>query len=450
MVNRIKAILTSGDKRSVIVKRNIIGSIFVKGVAVIVQFLMVPVTLGYLDKEVYGIWLTASSILTWFGFFDIGFTLGLRNRLSEALAHKDYKKGRELVSTTYGMMCAIFVPLGMILCTLCPFVNWSDFFNVSVQYNDTLKEVMIVLFCSFVLQMILGTITAVVTAFQKTALAASFNVIGNVIALVVIWGLTKISSGSLLSLALAISFIPPAVALVGSIWLFKTEEGAKVRPSVRCFKREKVRDLFNLGAKFFVIQLSMVVLYQSANILISNVSSPQDVTSYNIAYRYVFCGAMVFQIFLTPFWPAFTEAYAKKDYGWMRRSYEKLLKVYFVLVIAVVAMVSLSPVVYDIWLGDSRVVPLGMTIAVGVFTILNSWVQIHTILINGIGDVKLQSVVTLIGLVFQIPLSLFLGKYCGFGALGIVYSMSIINVIYCMIFTWQLRKLLNYKGSING
>ena len=182
----------TGDKRSLTLKRNIVGSLMIKGLSIVVQFLLVPLTLGYLDKEIYGIWLTASSILTWFGFFDIGFTLGLRNRLAEALAHEDYDKGKELVSTTYGMMIMIFVPFGILACGLSPLIDWSGFFNVSKGFDGILKEVMAVLFCSFALQMILGTITAVLTAFQKTALASGVNVAGNVVSLAVIWMLTKI------------------------------------------------------------------------------------------------------------------------------------------------------------------------------------------------------------------------------------------------------------------
>lgn len=441
-IDRIKSFFTKGDKRSLIVKRNIVASLFIKGISVVVQFLMVPLTLGYLDKEIYGIWLTASSILTWFGFFDVGFTLGLRNRLTEALAHKDYARGKQLVSTTYGMMCIIFIPCGILACSLTPYLNWSTFFNIADSYNEQLVKVMLVLFSSFVLQMILGTISSVATAFQKTALASSYHVIGNVIALVVIWILTKLTTGSMLYLALSISFIPAIVTLVGSFLLYRTSDGAKVSPDFRYFCKDKIKDLFSLGAKFFIIQLQLIVLYQSANILISNVSSPDDVTNYNIAYRYIFCGAMIFQIFLTPYWPAFTDAYAKGDFPWMRNSYRNLTKVYISMCIGVVAMVAISPIVYSLWIGQSDAVPWNMTISVAVFTILNAWVQIQTYLINGIGDIKLQTIVTSVGLVLQIPLSLFLGKICNFGSIGVVMSMSILNLLYCAVFTWQLRRLL--------
>ena len=107
----IRKIIFKGSSRSVAVKKNIIGSFLVKGVSIIVSLLLVPLTLGYVSSEIYGIWLTISSIMVWLGFFDVGFTLGLKNKLAEAIALKDWKRGKALVSTTYFMMVLIFMPL---------------------------------------------------------------------------------------------------------------------------------------------------------------------------------------------------------------------------------------------------------------------------------------------------------------------------------------------------
>lgn len=51
------------------VKRNIIMSIGIKTVGVFVSLFIVPITLGYLSEEEYGIWLTLSSMLAWIVFF---------------------------------------------------------------------------------------------------------------------------------------------------------------------------------------------------------------------------------------------------------------------------------------------------------------------------------------------------------------------------------------------
>ncbi len=443
MLAHIKYFFTKGDRRSLIVKKNMIGSIFIKGVSILIQLILVPMTLGYLSQELYGIWLTISSIMLWLNFFDVGLTLGLKNKLSEALAKNDIEKGKSLVSTTYIVMLIIFLPLCLIGECVIPYVDGSSFLNVSQIYNEELSHVVSILLVCFSLQMIFNVITAVVSAHQKVALASAFPVIGNLCSVIVIYLLNIFTKPSLTNLASAISYIPALVLMISSFILY-TGKLKPVKPSVSYFDKSNIKDILNLGIKFFIIQIQMIVLYQATNILISNVSSPSDVTSYNIAYKYIGVASMTFNIILAPLWPAFTDAYMKNDWSWMKQIYGKMRKVYAILLGGVILMVILSPVAYKLWIGDRAIIPLTMTVVVALFVIVHAWDALQIILINGIGKVKLQTYITLVGLICHIPLSLLLGKHIG--AIGVVISMVIINIIYSIVFTIQLHKLLNKKA----
>lgn len=444
-MNILSRFIDRGNERTRNVTKNVIGSVLIKGFSILIQLLLVPLTLGYLSPELYGIWLTLSSILLWLNFFDVGFTLGLKNKLAEAIATKDYKKGRALVSTTYFMMIIIFIPLCLLLEFLVPFINWSSFLNVSPIYNPQLIDVVQVLVTCFCLQMILNVITSVLAANQQVALSSAFPVIGNFFAVIAIYILTKFSEPSLLNLALAISYLPIIVLLISSIIIFNGKLKL-LRPNMKNIETVLIKDIFSLGIRFFIIQIQIIVLYQTTNILISNVSSPLDVTSYNIAYKYTSIASMAFSIILGPLWPAFTDAYTKKDYTWMNNVYKRMVQLYMLICIIVAIMVAISPIIYNIWLGSKANVDYIMTTIVAVYVLISAWDSLQVALINGIGCVTMQTYVTLIGLVLHIPLSIFLGKYIG--ALGVVTSMIIINIIYSSVFTTQIRKLLN--GSARG
>ena len=434
----------SGNQRSVTVKKNIIGSLFIKGCSIIISLMLVPMTLGYISSELYGIWLTLSSIMLWLNFFDVGFTLGLKNKLAEAIALGDWNRGKSLVSTTYFMMTVIFVPLCLLLELLIPHIDWATFLNVNSIYNDEIIRTLYVLAGCFCLQMIVNVLTAVVSAYQKTALSSAFPVIGNFLSLIAIFLLTKFCPPSLVVLAIAISVMPIVVLFIASIFLFSKKFKA-VCPSIKSIDRVYIKDLFGLGAKFFLIQIQVVILYQCTNILISNVSGPDEVTSYNIAYKYLGIAMMVYSIILTPLWPAFTDAYAKKDFMWMKAIYKKMSKVFMLSALIMVIMVLCSSIVYQLWIGDKANIPLIMTICVAIYMIIHSWDSLQVQLINGIGAIKLQTYVTLIGLILHIPLSLYLGKHIG--AVGVVCSMIAINIIYSSFFTIQIHKLLNKKAK---
>ena len=132
---KIIKLIKQGSGRSVVVKKNIVGSLFVKGCSIVISLLIVPLTLGYVSSDLYGIWLTLSSIMMWLNFFDIGFTLGLKNKLPEAITLGNMQRGKELVSTTYFIMISIFVPLCIVLEIIIPYIDWASFLNVSTHYN---------------------------------------------------------------------------------------------------------------------------------------------------------------------------------------------------------------------------------------------------------------------------------------------------------------------------
>lgn len=438
-------ILNSKDQRTATVKKNIIASFAIKGVSIIVSLLLVPMTLGYVSSELYGIWLTLSSVMMWLSFFDVGFTLGLKNKLAEAIALKNWEKGKSLVSTTYFMMILIFVPICIALELLIPCVNWADVLNVSQQYNSEISKVLYILVAFFCIQMIVNVLTSVVAAYQQVALSNAFPVIGNILSLIAIWFLIHFCPPSLISLAFAISAMPIVVLIISSVILYH-KKFKLVSPNIKYIDKKEVSSLFGLGAQFFLIQIQSIVLFQSTNILISNVSGPESVTSYNIAYKYMGIAMMAFNIILTPLWPAFTDAKTKNDFNWMRKVYKKMSILYVYSVFVVIIMAIIAPWVYNIWIGTKADISYIMTLFVCIYVIIQNWDGLQVNLINGIGTVKLQTYVTTLGLFLHIPLSLYLGKVLHLQALGVISSMIFINIIYSIFFTLQINKILNKKA----
>ena len=441
-MQRILSVLkiNTGDKRTQIIKKNVLGSFVVKGISIVVSLLLVPLTLGYVSSEVYGVWLTLSSVLHWLTFMDVGFTLGLKNRLAEALAHEDYERGKSLISTTYFLMAVIFIPLALFLVFISPYVNWCSFFNINPIYESDVLLTIQLLSVFLALQMIVNVFVAVVAAYQKVALSSLFGVIGHTAALIVIYLMTKFIPPSLSNLTFAYSLMPIIVVGISSFILFQNKF-KKTRPSIQSINTKYIKDLWSLGVKFFIIHIQMIVLYQSTNILISNLDGPEAVTQYNIAYKVLNVVALIFTIILGPLWPAFTDAYTKKDYPWMNKTYKRMVKLFFLICIIFFCVVITSPILYDFWVGDKVHVPFILTVSIAIYTLIHCWDALQIMLINGIGTVKLQTYVTLIGLILHIPLALFLGQYIGI--YGVIVSMCIINLIYCSFFTTQIQKILH-------
>lgn len=433
-----------GEQRSIIVKKNILASFIIKGVSILISFMLVPATLGYVSAELYGVWMALSSVLLWIHFLDLGFSQGLKNKLAETLAFKDYKKGKALVTTTYVMVTFIFVPIGIILEFIVPLVNWCDLLNISTDYADEIERVMYVLVAFASIQMIVNVLTSVIAAFQKVAFASVFSVIGQFLAFIIIIILTKTTPPSLIGLALSYAAMPVLVLIVASLILYNTQFKI-IAPDLRTFDKSYIKELFGLGYKFFIINIQVVVLYYFTNILISYVSSPYQVTSYNLAYKYLNVAMLVYSLVTAPLWPAYTDAYAKKDYNWMKSTLSRMFKIMLMSIGLCIIMVFTSPFVYEIWFGDKADVPFIMTVIVAVYTCVYCWMNLYGTVIVGMGTVSIQAIITVIGMIIHIPLSLLLGRYIG--AYGVITSMVIINIFYAIVFQIQVSKILSMKAS---
>jgi O-antigen/teichoic acid export membrane protein len=260
------------------------------------------------------------------------------------------------------------------------------------------------------------------------------------LALLIIFVLTKTTAGSLLYLALTLGFCPIMIMIVSSVW-FYNHEYKKYKPSIYLFERNSAKDILKLGSKFFFVQIAAIIIYQTNNIVINQICGPDEVTVYNIAYKYFSIAQMVCGIILSPFWSAFTDAYSLKDFQWMKNVRVKLNYVCLALAIIAAILLSVSNMAYHLWVGDSVHIPFALSLLVCIYTIIILRQSVLIPLINGIGKIKLQLYCNFTLCLLNIPVTVFLGLK--WGLLGIVFGNIIITLPHIIYSPIQLNKILN-------
>ena len=347
-------LVNKGHDRSVKAKKNIIASFFIRGVSIAISLVLVPLTINYINPSRYGIWLTLSSIVGWFSFFDIGLTQGLRNKFAEAKAKGEDSLAQIYVSTTYAILAIIFAIVWIIFLIVNHFLNWSHILNISENMQSEISILAVIVFTYFCLQFVLRVITTLIIADQQPAKSSLIDVFGQILSLIFIVILVKTTEGSLIKLGIALC-VSPLLVLVGANIFFFRGVFKKYSPSFLKIKFSYAKGLFNLGIIFFIIQVAGIIQYETANIIIARNFGTLEVTSYNIVYKYFGILNMVFLIFVTPFWSASTEAYLKKDIQWIKNGIKKYNILNLFLVIIGLLMLVLSQKVYTIWLGKNKV-----------------------------------------------------------------------------------------------
>ncbi len=433
-----------GHERTVKAKKHIIYSLGLKGISIVVGLAFVPLILNYLDAERYGIWLTLSSIIAWFSFFDIGLGNGLRNRFAEALAKNDHELARTYVSTTYAILGVVFSVIIILFFIVNPFLNWQKILNTTAVGTHELGVVALIVFVFFILRFFFKLIGTILMADQRPAVNNAFGPLGNLLALIIIFILTKTTKGSLINLAAVLSIVPVLVLMIAT-FVFFLKDYRKHSPSFKYVDLSKSKDLLGLGFKFFYVQIAGIVFFSTTNFLIAHFSNQESVAAYNVAYKYLFMINMIYGIILTPFWSAVTDAYARKDFEWLKKSIRKLNILSFIAVIGLLGALFVSPWVYKIWIGDKLTIPFSLSLAITLYLIQQVVVAPFSTFINGFGKLKLGLYLITIKIIIFIPLAYLLGTH--YKALGIVYSLLIIQLISMVQEPMQVFKLINQKAN---
>lgn len=441
----ISNFFSAGQVRTVKAKKNIFISFVLKGLSILISFLLVPLTLEYLNPTKYGVWLTLSSIIGWLSFFDIGLGNGLRNKLTEAFAIKDFKLAKSYVSSTYAVITIIMTVVYVLFLMIMPNLSWGSIFNISEEIASELNTVIIIVFTFFALRFILKIIGIIFTADQTPAFNNFFDFIGSLLSLISIFIITKFSKGSLLYISIAYSVIPVIILIIASLYFFKFKYRA-IKPSFKTIELSNFKDLAGLGVNFFVLQIAVLVIFSTDNMIITQILGPAEVAPYNIAFKYFSIPIMIFSIVLTPFWSAFTDSYIKNDFIWIKKSINRLYKFWILTFIATFAMLLLSGYFYELWIGEKLQIPFTLSVFMSLFAIMSTWNNIFVFFLNGTGKIKLQIYYSLMGMIINIPISVFLAKNMGLGSSGVILGTCISLLFGAVLAPIQYYKIINKKA----
>lgn len=425
-------------------RNNIFFSGFLKIVGLLTSLVIVPITINYLNNEVYGIWMTITSILYWITTFDIGLGNGMRNYLAEALATNDTKLGKKYISTTMLLLSLIALSMAIVLLYPLITINFNSFFNTNAIAGNELRMAVVIAVGFTLMNFVLKNIGMIFVAMQKYAINDLLSISGNVIALIIIYILTKVTTGNLVLVVLAYTMTSCVVFLLAAIPLFWKHP--ELKPSLRFFDKSLGKKIVGKGFGFFVIQISScLVIFGAANFFITQSCGPTAVTTYNIAYKFFNLLVIAYTIILAPMWNAYTDAYVKGDMQWIKATFNKALKFWVLSICGGLGMLLICNLFYKLWIGNMVNVPLSVSASTLVYVCFFNLNNCATYLINGLNKIFVQIIISLAVTALYIITVLAFGRKLGVE--GIVLSMAASYAVMSVVHLYQCRKLINGKAD---
>jgi len=424
--------------------KSIFWSLLNNGLVQIIGFFTLPLTLNYLDSTKYGVWTVVNGIVLYLGLFDFGIGNGLRNHLSSSFVNKDFHKAKVFISTAYTLIAISMSIIVAMFLIVNIFIDWGSFLNVSEITDENLSLIVAIVVVTFAIKFVLNLIKSIMISRNDFFYVAILDTITIIIMFIGIVILKSYTAGSLFYLCVTFSSIGIIPILFLSIYFFRTKY-IEFSPSVFFFDIKKSKELFTLSGKFFILQISNLLLFFSNSIIIIKLLGPQEVTTYNIIYKLFFIMIAVFVTILNPFWTAINQAKAINDFNWISLTIKKMKLLFFFFVCAIFILVLSTPTILYYWVGFQEY-DLMLIALLGTYSLINSWNNLFIYIANAFSKITLQTVTYSSMAILIIPLSIFFIKYLNFGTVGMALSMVVITLPGAFLFPYQVRLLLNNKA----
>jgi len=433
-----------GNQRSRTVLMNTIASGAMKGCSLLCSLIMVPLTISYLNPENYGIWMAMTSVLYWFVFMDVGLGNGMRNYLAIYFSQGETSKARSCFTTAMLLLTVIAIAIAAVA---IPLINLSDLNYVFSAHNVSGKTLAGVLTLAVVLslmQFVVKNIGIVYMAMQKYAVNDLILFIGNIMTVVIVFVLTRTTEGNLAYVVAAFTAVPVIAYSIAAVVLLRSHP--ELRPTAESVDMALGREIVTKGLGFFAIQItSCLVIFGSANILISHYCGPEQVTVYNVPFKLFNVLIIGYTILISPMWNAYTDAAVKGDYAWIRRCFHRSLQLWCASVVAGLALLCVSGWFIRMWVGRSVAVPLAVSACILAYVCAFNLNNCATYLVNGMNKIRIQ-VITSVAATAAFLAAIYVAKG-SYGIVGITLAMAAAYLAMSAVHLYQCHLLINQKAK---
>jgi O-antigen/teichoic acid export membrane protein len=412
-----------------------------KVISVGTGFISVPLVIGYLSSDQYGMWLTMSSLVAVLGPLDLGIGLGLLTILSDADGRGDRDTARRAVATSLTMLLTIAAAVMIVFVAAYAFIPWRQVFNVKdVAAIGDAGPATAVLVTSFALGLPLGIVGLIQLAHQSNYISSAWAIAGNLGSLAAIVIVVHLHA-SLPVLAVALTGVGLLAALLNGAVLFGHQR-PWLRPHLGDVERKLMRPLLRVGGLFMILQIAGLVSYQLDNFVIAQIMGAASVQEYAVPLKLFSLAPTLLSFALVPLWPAYREALARGDWPWISRTLRRsVLLAAAVNIPSAVFLFFAGPLVLHVWVGDAVHPTFILLLGLGLFVIMNTLNGPLAMLLNGANAMGFQAVCATLMAVGNVTISILLVQRIGVS--GAVWGSVIAQLVFVLVpSVWYVPRLL--------
>lgn len=347
----------AAPRRDRVVRLTVAASVGAKVISVACTLAQVPIALHALGPEAYGLWITLMSIMIMLNFVDFGLGVGMQKAMAAAFGREDPPQMRRAFYTGVATLAGLSVIILAVGIPAALWFNWGGLLKITDESLRPLAgPALAITISAFAIGLPFNAASRLAMAAQRGWLHAAWIALGSITTLGAVALAARAHWGFLPFLAL--TTLLPAVQGAG-LWLhLRHKLGWKGWPAKLLPLREW-RALAGDSLLFAVPQLGLAFVQAAPPLALSLAAGPVAATAFNLLQR-LFSPVTQGQImYLTPLWPAMTEAHVRGDSTWVRRAFQQSLLVSLLCILALGLLTGQSGRLLQWWVGDASLPAIG-------------------------------------------------------------------------------------------
>jgi O-antigen/teichoic acid export membrane protein len=380
-----------GQQRYVRAALTAASSILNKGVSALALLISVPLTVGYLGVERYGVWLALSSLIAIIAYVDLGLSSGLVNAISAADGDKDHAAAARSVASVFLMLAGLACALSAAFFALYPWLPLSYFIRVtSPTAASEIGPALCALIICFLLNMPLGVGQRIQIGYQEGYKASLWQSAGTVLGLLTLIAFIR-AKASLPWLVLATSAPPLLTSAANCVYQFYFAR-PWLLPKRSNFHWPTAQRILRTGLLFCVAGLATVLITQIPYVMINRTLGPAAVAQYGVAQKLWSLSPVLVSMTIFPLWPAYREALASGDLNWIARTFRMtLIAVLATSLGGALLLLATYRKLISTWVNPGVVPDASIALALSVFVVASSLKWTTWMCLNGYNRLRGQA-----------------------------------------------------------
>jgi O-antigen/teichoic acid export membrane protein len=433
-------VLEHGARRSALLRLAIMSSGLSKVCGLGLQALSIPLLYHSLGPRHYDLFLLLTGALSAISLIQMGAGPGLTQGIAKANALGEHERAASLLRAAFRLaVVTALVGAGIILAAV-HVVPTARLFGVpfAADQAEVLRDMNV---CVALLgaQVLAGVVDSALAGYQEQVFIHLGTLLANLCCIVALYLVCR-GRPTIITVMLVLYGLPVAPRIINLAIL------SRRRPHLlRGFLRSSpgaYRGLLNVGIAFWAIEAGGLLEQNAGNYVLAHLGSVQTTALFAVVYKSLGLAGAVVSIVTMPLWPAYTDAVAHRDIGWIQRSFRRINQV----IMAYSCVVALVTLLAGQWMlrhllhiDASGSGPLLALFAV--YFISNVWTHLHYVTLMGMERIWRAAWVALAENVLMLLFGIVLVPKLGAAGMALAYLAASV-----LLPAWVLPRMM--RGAL--